>query len=819
METLWQDLKFGARALIKNPGFTAVAIITLALGIGVNSTVFSIVNAYLFRPLPVKDPHQLVAMGTKDNTMEIPYELSFPNYTDLRDRSEVFSDVIAYENDAFNLAVDNQAERTFAELVTGNYFSMLGVDAVIGRTFTAEEGRVPGAQPVVVLSYPYWQRRFGGQESVIGRTVKLNGIPFTIIGAAPQSFKGTESVLALDLYVPLGTKDRLYPRTGGRFDNRGDSEFRVLGRLKPGVTLDQARAAVNVLASQLEQEYPLTNKGLTFAMELETHSRPVISIAESVPRIAGVFMALVALVLLIACANVANLMLARAAARQKELAIRIALGASRARVVRLLLSESILLAIAGGLVGWLLSFWAIDWLAHIKLSTDAPIRFDIGADWRVQLFSLGIAIVTGFIAGLAPALQTSHPNLNEILKEGGRSSAASGRHRIRSFLVVGQVAVSLLVLICAGLFIQSARNAEKIDIGFRTQNLSMASMDPEAQGYDETRGRQFYKQLTDRVRTLPGVLDASVASGTPLGYNNSSMEVYFEGRAAGRPEEDRTAVFCNTVGAGYFQTMGTTLLRGREFTDRDNTSSLRVVVINETMARRYWPEQEAIGKRFAVHREGPYLEVVGIARDSKYMFIGEDPRAFFYLPFEQNYRGEMTLFVHSAGNDAGAIASIRQVVRDLDGDLPIYDAKTMISHLRDGLALLFVRLGARLATTFGLLGLVLAMVGVYGVVSYSVSQRIHEIGIRVALGANSADVLKLVIRQGLSLTMAGVAIGLLAALAVTRVLGSLLYGVSATDPLTFVVIALILTGVALAASFIPARRALKVDPMVALRYE
>ena len=819
METLWQDVKFGVRALLKNPGFTAVAVTTLALGIGVNSTVFSIVNAYLFRPLPVRDPAQLVAMGTRDNAMEIPYEVSYPNYADLRDRTEVFSDVIAFENDAFNLSADGQPERTFAQFVTGNYFSMLGVDAVIGRTFTAEEGRVPGAQPVVVLSYPYWQRRFGGQQSVVGRAVKLNGIPFTIIGVAPQSFKGTEAVLSLDIYIPLGTSDRLYPRRGGRFEQRGDSGLRVLGRLKPGVTLEQARAAVNVLASQLEQEYPLTNKGLSFAIELETHSRPVISIAESVPRIAGVFMLLVALVLLIACANVANLMLARATARQKEFAIRIALGASRARIIRLLLSESMMLAIAGGIVGCLLSFWAIDWLAHIRLSTDAPVRFDITPDWRVQLFSLGIAIVTGFIAGLAPAFQTSHPNLNETLKEGGRSSAASGRHRIRSLLVVGQVAVSLLVLICAGLFIQSARNAEKIDIGFRTENLSMASMDPEAQGYDEARGRHFYRQLTDRVKTLPGVLDASVASGTPLGYNNSSMDVYFEGRAAGRPEEDRTTVFCNTVGAGYFQTMGTTLLKGREFTERDNVSSPKVAVINETMARRYWPDQDAVGKRFAITRGGPYLEVVGIARDGKYMFLGEDPRAFFYLPFEQNYRGEMTLFVHNASDDAGVLAGVRQVVRELDGDLPIYDAKTMISHLRDGLALLFVRMGARLATTFGLLGLVLAVVGVYGVVSYSVSQRIHEIGIRVALGANAGDVVRLVIRQGLTLTIAGVAVGLVAAFTVTRVLASLLYDVSATDPLTFGVIALILAGVALAASLIPARRALKVDPMVALRYE
>lgn len=819
MQTLLQDLRYSARMLLKNPGFASIAIVTLALGIGVNSTVFSIVNTYLFQPLPVKSPDQLVALGTKDNTFEVPYEMSYPNYEDLRDQTDVFSDAIAFQNTVFNLAADGQPERTWAEFVTGNYFSMLGVDAVLGRTFTVEESRVPGAEPVAVLSFAYWQKRFGGHEAAIGRTVKLNGIPFTIIGVAPQRFKGTESLLALDLYVPLGMQERFYPKTAGRFARRGDTNLHVLARLKPEVTLDHARAAVEVLARQLEQKYPETNKATSFALELETHSRPVISIAQYVPRIAGVFMALVGLVLLIACANVANLMLARAMARQKEIAIRLALGASRARIVRLLLTESILLAVAGGMIGWLLSYWAIDWLTSIRVSTDAPVRFAIELDWRVQVFSLGIAVLTGLIAGVAPALQTSRPNLNETLKEGGRSSAASGRHRIRSLLVVGQIAVSLLVLICAGLFIQSAKNAEKIDLGFRTENLSMASMDPEAQGYDKERGRRFFKQLIDRVETLPGVTNASLASGTPLGYSNNIQDVFFEGRAPGREDEDRTTIFCNTVGHGYFQTMGTAVLRGREFTERDDESSPKVAIVNETMAGRYWPDQEALGKRFALKREGPYLEVVGVVRDGKYVFLGEDPRAFFYIPFGQDYQGEMTVVVRTAGDDAAAIAGIRQVVGELDRELPLYDVKTMTSHLRDGIALLFVRLGARLATAFGLLGLVLAVVGVYGVVSYSVSQRTHEIGIRMALGAGAGDVLKLVVGQGLMLTFAGVAIGLGTAFMVTRVMTSLLYGVSATDPLTFGVIALLLAGVALAASFIPASRALKVDPMVALRYE
>jgi predicted permease len=823
MSTLIQDIRYSIRSLLRQPGFTCVALLTLALGIGVNSAIFSIVNAYLFKPFPARDPNQLTVIATRDKTIEVPYEMSYPNYEEIRDRSDVFADLIAYQSGVANLSLDGQAERIWVEAVTGNYFSMLGVEAAVGRTFTPEEGRLAGAHPVAVLSHGYWQRRFGGDPSAVGKAIKLNSIPFTIIGVAPQSFTGTENVLAMELYIPLGMDEQMYPSSKGWLKKRDDTGIRVMARLKPGVSLEQAQAAVTLVAGQLEQEYPQTNKGVGFLVAWERNARPIISIAENVPRIAAVFMALVGLVLLIACANVANLMLAHATTREKELAIRAAMGASRGRLIRLLLTEGVAVALAGGGMGLLLALWGVDWLASIRLSTDIPIRFDLSPDWRVFAFALLAAVLTGVLSALAPALHASKLDLNESLKEGGRSSTAgSARHRVRNLLVVSQVAVSLMVLICAGLFVQSSKSAENIDLGFRTENLMMMSMDIGMQGYEKGPGVHFYRQLKDNVKSLPGVRSVALARDTPLGYNNHGEEIFLEGRTPD-PQSERTTSFFNVVDTGYFQTMGMSIVEGRDFTEQDNESAPPVLIINEALARRYWPGsnpiEDAIGKRLRVGRDAPLALVIGVARDSKYMFLGEEARSFLYLPLAQNYRSEITLFVHSEADPNGLAAAMREAVRELDQDLPLYDVKTMSSHLRGGLALLFVRLGATLASTFGLLGLVLAVVGIYGVISYSVSQRRHEIGIRMALGAQAGDVLKLVLGHGVTLTAVGVGVGMLGAFATTRVLSSLLYGVSATDTATFVAVPLILSGVALAASFVPARRAAKVDPMVALRGE
>jgi predicted permease len=818
-----QDLRYSIRTLLRQPGFTTIALLTLTLGIGVNSAIFSIVNAYLFRPFPAKDPDQLVVIATRDSTLEVPYEVSYPNYEDIRDRSGAFTDVIAFLNGVANLSGEGLAERTWLQFATGNYFSMLGVEAVVGRTFSADEGRFESPQPVAVLNHGYWQRRFAADPTVVGRVVKLNNVPITIIGVLPESFTGTESVLSLDIYLPIGLQGQLYPNGNAWMEERDNTGVRVMGRLRSGVEVDEARAAVKVLAHQLEQEYPATNKGVGFVVVLEKNARPVVSISENVPRIAAVFMVLVGLVLLIACANLANLMMARATTRQKEIAVRAAMGASRARLVRLIVTDGIVLALVGGAAGLLVSLWAVDWLSSIRFSTDAPVRFDMAPDWRVFIFAFAIAIVAGLLSSILPALQASRLDLNNSLKEGGRSSnAGPGRQGLRNLLVVAQVAVSLLVLICAGLFVQSAKHAEKMDVGFRSENLMMASMDVGMQGYDPERGRQFYREVIERVKTLPGVRSAAFARDTPLGYNNHTEEIVFEGRTPD-PDDDRASAFYNVVGLDYFQTMGMPLVAGRDFAVSDDSSTPPVVIINETMARRYWPGpdpiEEAMGKRFRVGRKDPVVQVIGVAKDSKYVFLGEEPRSFLYLPLAQRYRSEVTLFVNAAGDPASLTSALRETIQEFDKDLPLYEVKTMTSHLRDGIALMFVRLGATLAGTFGLLGLVLAVVGIYGVVSYSVSQRTHEIGIRMALGAQRNDVLRLVVGQGVKLTAAGVVIGTFAAVALTRFMASLLYGVSTIDAATFVIVPLMLTGVALAASFVPARRAANVDPMQALRCE
>jgi predicted permease len=825
MSTLLQDLRYAARMLLKSPGFAAVAVLSLALGIGANTTIFSVVNALLFRPLPVKDAHRLVVLATKDHHGEFPHGLSYPDYLDYQGQKEVFSDLMAYMPAPVKLSREGHAERIWIEMVTGNYFSMLGVDAIRGRTFLPEEGQTPRAHPVMVLSYGCWQRRFGSDPSVVGKTVSLNGHPFTVVGIAPERFPGTEALFAADAYVPLMALEQMMPGDEDLLNQRDRHAFRVMGHLQPGVSLDQAGKAVSTLARHLEQEYPKTNKGVALTVIPETKARPEPSTVDLIPRIAVVFMALVGLVLLIACANVANLILARAITRQKEIAIRSALGAGRARLIRQLLTESVLLALLGGTAGLLLSLWTTDLLSAIKLPVDAPLRLDLPMDWRVFAFTLLLAFLTGVVSGLAPAFQASRPNLNEALKEGGRRAGViSGRYPLRSILVVSQVAVSLLLLICSGLFIRSLQSAQKIDLGFRTENLLLVSVDVSLQGYDKKRGKLFYQQMVDRVKTLPGVRSASLARLVPLGYESDAIDVFTEERAS-TAKEARLAIPYNIVGLDYFKTIGTPFLRGRDFTERDGEESAPgVVIINETMARRLWPGQDPIGKRFKVDRTNHLyeMEVIGVVKDSKYVFLYEEPRPFMYFVMSQmpqNYQAPITLHIHTADKPTSFVAAVREQIRTLDANLPIYDVTTMAAHIRDGKAFLPARLGASLVGAFGLLGLVLAVVGIYGVVCYFVAQRTHEIGIRMALGARPRDVLRLVVGQGMILVLIGVAIGLATCFGVTRVLSSLLYGVSATDPATFAGISLLLAGVALLACYIPARRATKVDPMVALRYE
>ncbi|HSE96713.1 MAG TPA: ABC transporter permease, partial [Blastocatellia bacterium] len=681
------------------------------------------------------------------------------------------------------------------------------------------ESSIHSSPAVVVLSHNCWMRKFGGDTAVVGKTVRLNGHPFTIIGVAPSTFPGMESFLDLEMYLPLGTADMLYPGSATLYTSRENTQFRSVARMQPGVDIEQARAALDVLARQLQDQYPATNRNVTFAAALESRARPMIEVADTFPRIAAVFMGLVGLVLLIACANVANLMLARASTRQKEIAVRIALGATRFRLVRLLLIESLMLGVIGGGAGLLFAVWATDWFSSIKISADAPLRFQAAPDWNVFAFSFVLALLAGVISGLVPALHMTRPDLNEMLKEEGRSSTgSSGRQRMRSLLVISQVAVSLLVLICAGLFIKSAGNAEKMELGFQSDNLLMFSVDVGVQGYERARGEQFFKQLAERVNTLPGVESATMSRNVPFGYNNSLYDIFIEERGS-TPEDQKESLFATVVGQRFFETLGVPIQQGRDFTENDNEAAPKVAIINRAMAEKLWPGSDALGRRFRLEKDGPQVQVIGVAGDWQYLFLGEEPRPFFFLPAAQNYRDDMTFYLKTNRDAAAVAAAARTAVRELDSEIPVYDVKTMHSHLRDGRALLFVRLGATLATVFGVLAMTLSVIGLYGVISYTVAQRTHEIGIRMALGAGYRDVLRLIISKGLVLTLAGLAIGIGAALAITRVMSSLLYGVSPTDLATFVIIPVALAAVSLLASYIPARRATRVDPMVALRRE
>lgn len=819
MDTLLQDIRYGIRALKTNPLFTFVAALTLALGIGANTAIFSIVNAYLFKPMPVKNPDEIVVVGMTDPSFELPHEISYPMFEDIRDRSGVFADAFAYQNNVVNLGVDGQNERAFVELVSGNCFSVLGIEAIHGRMFTGEECAKPGTAPVVVLSYNYWQNRFGGDQSVIGKNITLCNQPFTIIGIAPKSFTGIEAIIDVGMYVPMMMKPLLYPVSKVSFVNRSDGGYRFMGRLKPDADLNKAKAALNVLAVQLTQDFPEYYKNIKLVVYPEVRSRPQIAVADAMLTIGFSFMALVGLVLLIACANVANLILSRATTRSRELAIRSAMGATRFHLIRLLIVESLLLGVISGIAGVLLAIWGTDLIGSIKFSVDAPINFSVVPDWRVFVFSLLVALAAGVIAGLLPAFQSSHINLNEALKEGGRGGSEGGkRQRLRSAFVVAQIAASFLLLICAGLFIRSLQESQNINLGFRTDNLYMFTVDLELEGYDEQRGRTFQKQMLEQLKRMPQTVEVSLAGHTPLGYNNDMADVYTAEQASTSEQDFITAVY-GKIAPDYFQTMDIPIIEGRPINERDDEKAEPVAVVNEAMARQLWRGQNAIGKQFRLSRDGKPIQVVGVARDSKYIFLGEEPRPFLYVPIKQNYRSEITFFVHTEGNPISMLNAARQTVRDLDSKMVIYDVKTMNEHLSSGIAFMFIRLGATLAGIFGFVGLVLAVVGIYGVISYSVTQRTHEIGIRMALGAQALDVLKLILKQGMWLTISGIMIGLLAALLLTRALTGLLYGVSATDVVTYVAVSLLLTGVALLACFVPARRAAKTDPMIALRYE
>ncbi len=819
MENLRKDLRYAVRMLAKSPAFTLIAVLALGFGIGANTAIFSVFNGMLWRPLPVKDPQQIVVVTEGKRGQAFPLPLSYLDFMDYRELKPVFSDLAAFAPSPINFDAGGRPERAWTGFVSGNYFSMLGVEAIRGRTFSNDEGWVAGKDPLIVLNYKFWQQRFGGDPRIVGQTVQVNQHAFTIIGVLPQSFHGTYYFIDPDFYTPLTMVPTLDPNSPDILTRRNASDFRVVGRLQPGVTSAMAQAAAEPTNRRLAEQYPDSHKEVSLEVEPELRARPEPGLGGFMATVSGVFMALVGLVLLIACANVANLILARANGRRKEIATRIALGATRWRMIRQLLTESILLAFMGGLAGLLLARWVAMGLLSIHLPTDVPIRlFDLQMDWRIFTFSFIAAMLTGLVAGIIPALQTSRTDLAETLKEGGRSGGGAGRHRMRNALVIGQVTVSLLLLACAGFFIRSFQNSARVDMGFRIENVLLLSMDVGLQGYNEQRGQQFYQQLAERVKALPGVRAAAISSFIPMGYDNAIVSVYLPEHAASDKSGVETA-FSNSVQPGYFGAAGVPVIQGREFTDADTATSPSVAIINEAFANKIWPGQDPIGRTFQREKNGPIIQVVGLTRTGKYLFLYESSVTYVYFPLAQNYNSTATIFVHTDNDPLRQVEPVREQIRQLDANLPVYGVTSMDAHVHYGKPLLPARLGAILVGAFGILGLALAAVGVYGVVSYSVSQRTQELGLRTALGAQRSDVIKLVLRQGLGLALVGVSIGLALALVLARAIRAVLYGVTSIDYVTLVLVSVLLFAVAFVATYVPALRATQVDPVDALRHE
>src|SRR5262245_37528145 len=706
MRTFLQDLRYGVRMLLKQPGFTLIAVLTLALGIGANTAIFSLVNTILLRPLPVREPQRLVSVFPTIQRTGEAQAFSYPNYVDVRDRNDVFTDLAAFTFGAMSLSRNGNNEIIYGYLASGNYFEMLGVKAALGRTFTPEDDRTPGAHLVAVLSYASWQKRFGADRNIVGQTVLLNNQSYTIIGVAPPRFNGTEVIYAPEMWVPMMMLGQIKPGSK-ELEQRNISSSYCLGRLKPGVSMAQAESALSNLMAQLGREYPDSNEGKGVMLTppgliIPTFRTPMIGFT-------GVLMLTVALVLLIACTNLAGLLLARATGRRKEIAIRLSLGASRARLVWQLLTESVLLALAGGGVGVLLAVWLIDLVIAFKPPMMIPLQLDLQLDWRVLSFAVVLSLLTGVLFGLLPALQATKPELVPALKD---ESALGGyrRSRLRNTLVVAQVALSLVLLVAAGLVVRSLQHVQVMSPGFNPENVVALMMVPSLQGYDEAKGKQFQQQVIDRVSNLPGVKAAAITNRLPLNLTRTDSYVFIEGAPPTRGAQTPYALNSN-VSPGYFQTMEIPLVAGRVFTEQDREDTPRVVVINETFARRFWPGQDAIGKRFRYNRaDGPPVEVAGVVKDGKYLSLGEDPKPFFYLPALQSYDETTTLVARTTNDPSATLATIRGEVLKLDSTMPFAEVKTLTEHM--SLSLFPLRIGASIVGSFGLLALLLAAIGI-----------------------------------------------------------------------------------------------------------
>jgi putative ABC transport system permease protein len=801
MRTLWQDLRYGLRMLVKRPGFTFVAVLTLALGIGANSAIFSVVNAVLLRPLPYKDSEQIV------NVYEaLPQggtgSVSVPNLKDWREQNNVFTAIAAYQWANFNLHDQDQPERVVGLNVSAEFFDVLGIAPQLGRTFQQGEDTA-GNDRVAVISEELWRKNFGGDASIVGKNIHVGGEGYTVVGVMPPQFKFQTA----QMWLPLVFSDT-------QLKNRGSHAYATVARLKPGVTIAQAQAEMTGIARRLEQMYPDNQQGrgisLVPVQEAQVgYMRPALF----------VLLGAVGFVLLIACTNVANLLLARAASRRREIAIRTALGAGRGRLIRQFLTESVLLSVLGGAFGMLIAKWGTD--ALVSLATGyIPSTVEIDLDWRVLSFTLLLSLLTGTVFGLAPALQVSKTDVQEALKEGGNSGSSPRGNWLRSLLVVAEIASALVLLVGAGLLIKSFTRLQRIDPGFRSENvLTMKIALPDAKYKSQTSASAFYRQLLERVEALPGVESAGVINLLPVQQSGTNGEIQVEGQAPD-PSGQSPLVEVRAASPEYFRALGIQLVAGRFFNAADEEKSAQVVIVNETFARKLIPDQDPLGKQIK-NDSGPPITIVGVVRDVKQSGLTAEVRPELFSPYTQPFwsgmNQNMNLVVRTASDPSSLTAAIRKEVLAVDPAQPVYGVQTMEAVL--GRAVSYQRLNMQLLGIFAALAMLLAVIGIYSVMSYLVTQHTREIGIRMALGAQPWDVLKLVLGQGMILTLAGVGLGLIGAFMLTRLMSNLLYGVTASDPLTYAAVSALLFVVALVACYVPARRATKVDPMVALRYE
>ena len=825
LPTLWQDIRYALRLLAKNPGFSAVAVLSLALGIGANTTIFTVVNAILLNPLPVKGIARLVQIDTIDGKTLVTAAnatklgMSYPNFQDYARDNQVFSQLGCFVGPLpLTWSGESEPKQLFGQMVSANYFAILGLRPASGRFFFADEDSKPGGNNVAVVSYSLWANKFGSDPNVVGRTLTLNATPYTVIGVAPHGFKGTFTFgNAEQVWVPVS----MYPRILSGFvkDNFNDRRFlttTVIGRLRDGVNLGGAEASLKTIASNLERAFPKDNASRSVALTPLADAAVGVNNRTQIVLAGGLMMGVVSLVLLIACVNLANLLLAQAARREKEIGLRAALGASQGRVMRQLLTESFVLAILSGAVGLAIAYGgrAVLWSFRPPFILDGDI--DLSFDSHVLFFTLSVALLTAVVIGLVPAIKAAKPNLIEVLKVGGRGGTVGWtRSPFRSLLVVTEIALALVALVGAGLFIRSMQNAQRIDPGFESKNLFVFAFDLGALHYEEGRAQQYFRTAIDRAKTSPGIESATIASNFPLG-GGLARTVFPEGQNEASGYRG-TLTQLDDIAPNFFETLGIPLLLGRGFTDADRKDTKQVAIVSEAMAKQFWPNENAVGKRFHFFGEETLREVVGVARNTVVNVIGEEPQPLAYLPLTQDYAPAVTMQVRTKGQPQAVIAEVRSQVQSLDTNLALTNLNTIGELIDQGLWA--PRMGAVLLTGFGGVALLLAVVGVYGVLSYSVNQQAREIGIRMAMGAQSGRILRLVVGQGMRLAIAGLVIGTLIALAATRVLSSLLFGVSAHDPLIFGGVSLILATAAILACYIPARRATKVDPTIALRYE